>query len=510
MSVEPEVAPAGDAGSSAGDLRAVARGGAANLLGSVITGVAIFAMTVLVTRSLPRVDAGVFFTSTSLFLLVTAVGQLGTTTGVVYFVARARALHSAGSIPGLVRTALGPVVGVGVVATVVALVAAHPVAHLVAGSHADQATVYLRVLSVFVPLAGAEAVWLAAMRGFGSMRVNAIVELVGRPLLQLGLVAIALTTTSAGWIGLTWGLPYAAAAGAAYLFWSRTATRLRAGGEVEGVTSGEFWRFTGPRAVTSVIQVLMQRFDIVLVGALAGVAQAAVYAAATRFIVVGQMAVTAFTQATQPRLSHTIAREDRGGTNEIYQLSTAWLILLTWPLYLTLLIFRAPLLQVFGHGYETGGAVLVWLSLSMLVATGCGLVDVVLSMAGHTSWNLINAIGALTCNIVLDLLLIPGHGVLGAAIGWSAAICLRNLAAATQVGLALRLHPIARSTVLAAVLTLTAFGLVAVLVQQALGDGWAGLVVAAVVGTGLLVAGTLAAHETFQLRAFGFPVSRGT
>ena len=338
------------------------------------------------------------------------------------------------------------------------------------------------------------------------MRVNAWVELVGRPVLQLALVAIALTTASAGWIGLAWGLPYAAAAGAAYVFWARAAGRLPSTIETPGPTSSEFWRFTAPRGVTSVIQVLMQRFDIVLVGALAGVTQAAVYAAATRFIVVGQMAVTAFTQATQPRLSHTIARQDRDGTNEIYQLSTAWLILLTWPLYLTLLIFRGPLLQVFGRGYETGGGVLVWLSISMLVATGCGLVDVVLSMAGHTSWNLLNALGALTVNIVLDVLLIPGHGVLGAAIGWSAAICIRNLAAATQVGVALRLHPVARSTVLAAALTVTCFGVVALAVQEVLGDNWTGLVTAGVIGTILLVAGTLAGHRVFQLDAFGIPV----
>ena len=501
MSV-PAVRPAGDTRED-GDLRAVARGGAANLLGSAVTGVALFAMTVLVTRMLPRTDAGVFFTATSLFLLVTAVGQLGTSTGLVYFVARARALGPPGSIPALVRMALRPVVAVGIVVGLLAIAFSQPLAELVSGSHADQTAIYLRILSVFVPIAGAEVVWLAALRGFGSMRVNAWVELVGRPLMQLALIAVALTTASAGWIALAWALPYAAAAAAAYLFWARRARRVTASGVMPGPTRSEFWTFTGPRGVTGVIQVLMQRFDIVLVAALAGVTQAAIYAAATRFVVVGQMAVTAFTQATQPRLSHTLARHDHAGTNEIYRLSTTWLILLTWPLYLTLLIFRGPLLQVFGRGYETGSSVLVLLSLSMLVATGCGLVDVVLSMAGHTSWNMYNAFGALTCNIVLDILLIPGHGVLGAAIGWSAAICLRNLAAATQVGLALHLHPVARCTLLAAGLTLTAFGVVALLVQEMLGDTLVGLLVAGTTGTVVLVAGVLAGHRTFQLSAFG-------
>jgi hypothetical protein len=61
--------------------------------------------------------------------------------------------------------------------------------------------------------------------------------------------------------------------------------------------------------------------------------------------------------------------------------------------------------------------------------------------------------------------------------------------------------------VLAALLTLTAFGAVAWLLQRALGDGWVGLLAALVVGTVLLVAGTVTAHQTFHLRAFGFRVA---
>ena len=43
---------------------------------------------------------------------------------------------------------------------------------------------------------------------------------------------------------------------------------------------------------------------------------------------------------------------------------------------------------------------MVILSLSMLVATGCGMVDMVLIMAGRTSWNLGNALLALAVNLV--------------------------------------------------------------------------------------------------------------
>lgn len=477
-----------------------------NLVGSVVTGLVALALTVLVTRALSRAEAGVFFSTTSLFLLVTTLGQLGTATGVVYFIARARALGSPASIPRIVRVARRPVVVLGVAATVVILVVAPWLAHVTLGAHAGTATVYLRVLSLFIPVAGVEAVWLAATRGFGSMRVNARVELIGRPLAQIVLVALVIPTRQPGWIALAWAAPYVAAAMLAGRAWERHRVALpTTGAELPGLS---FWRFTGPRALTSVVQMLMQRFDIVLVGALAGAAAAAVYAAATRFVVVGQSATTAFTQAIQPMLAEALAKGDHRAAAQLYQLSTAWLVVLTWPVYLVLLVFGDRLLHVFGHGYGAGTAVLTWLSLAMVLAVGCGLVDVVLSMAGHTAWNLANSLVALACNLGLDLWLIPGHGILGAAIGWSVAIAVRNVAALLQVAVALRLHPLAPSTVLAAVIAVTAFGLLPWWLRSWRGDGWGTVAVGLLLGAALWCAAVWRVRRQLRLEAFGLPIFR--
>ena len=158
--------------------------------------------------------------------------------------------------------------------------------------------------------------------------------------------------------------------------------------------AAEFWRFTAPRAMSSVIQTAMQRFDIVLVGAMAGASAAAVYAAATRFVVAGQMGQQAISLAAQPRIAETLAEHDHDGANQVYTVSTAWLMLVTWPMYLMFMVFGGPLLHIFGKGYDAGTSVLLLLAISMIIATGCGMVDQVLSMAGHTSWNLINVIVA--------------------------------------------------------------------------------------------------------------------
>ena len=77
---------------------------------------------------------------------------------------------------------------------------------------------------------------------------------------------------------------------------------------------------------------------------------------------------------------------------------------------------------------------------TMLVATACGMVDVVLIMAGKATWNLANVLAAFVVMVGLDLWLIPQLGILGAAIGWSASILVGNLVPLIQVRHALACH----------------------------------------------------------------------
>jgi len=290
-------------------------------------------------------------------------------------------------------------------------------------------------------------------------------------------------------------LPAAALAGfALYRLYRRSSDRP-AGGSTE---VGAFWRFTAPRAVASVAQLALQRLDIVLVAAMRGPAEAAVYTAATRFLVVGQLGSQAISLAVKPHLGVHLAREDRAETNNLYRTATAWLILMTWPLYLLAVAFVPYLL---GAGYAEGAAVVLVLCLPMLVATGCGMVDVVLNMAGRTGWNLGNSLLALTVNVTLNLLLIPPLGILGAAIAWSVAILVNNLLPLAQIAWALGLHPFGTATRTAAVLSFVSFGVLPGISRTiGVSTPWV-LGLATVLGGALFVWGCWRRRETLALRS---------
>ncbi|MDQ2876196.1 MAG: polysaccharide biosynthesis C-terminal domain-containing protein, partial [Actinomycetota bacterium] len=480
----------------------VARGGMLNLAGAGLSAMATLAMTVLVTRHFSRPVAGAFFAATSLFLIVESISNLGAFNGVIYFIARLRSLQAEVRIPAILRAAIRPVAVCSVAAAVATVVFAEPLARLLLGGHAshgaDPVAVarILRALAVTLPFAALMDTFLGASRGYRDMRPTVLVDRVGRSTLQLAGVVIAVLAGGGALLAPLWALPYVPACVVAWL-WLRRIRRRRtltavpppsrpsdpakpadlikdgAGHDVVTASAGGFWRFTGPRALASTAQMVIQRLDIVLVGIMRGPAEAAIYTAATRFLVVGQLANVAISMAAQPQFTHLFAIRDRRAANTVYQVTTAWLIVLTWPLYLLAVIYGPAVLAVFGHSYQVGGPVMVILGLSMLAATGCGQVDMVLTTTGRTTWSLANGLLAVIVNVAVDLALIPRYGITGAAIGWAAAIGATNLVPLAQVAAVIRVHPFGRGSLTAALLSTLSFGAIPLAARAIVGDSTA-------------------------------------
>jgi O-antigen/teichoic acid export membrane protein len=134
----------------------------------------------------------------------------------------------------------------------------------------------------------------------------------------------------------------------------------------------------------------------------------------------------------QPWLARLLAIGDKIGTQSVVRQATAWIIALSWPVYLTCCVFATELMSGFGEVYAEGAAALALISLTMLTATAKGPVDVLLLMAGRSGTSFGNAAAALAVDLALCAVLIPRYGVLGAAGAWAAANVLRNTLAVTQ------------------------------------------------------------------------------
>ncbi|MDH2428752.1 lipopolysaccharide biosynthesis protein [Sphaerisporangium sp. TRM90804] len=344
----------------------------------------------------------------------------------------------------------------------------------------------LRVLGVALPVLACADTLVAATRGFGTMRPTTLLGGLLQPGAQLVLIGTlaltGLTGTGAWLLPAAWSLPALPVLllSARWLHRripgplgsapasplpkydrttapppsARTAVRGRRTGAVLDAVAGcwrpawpsavgragvwgrrtrpvpvsvtEFWRYAGPRAVGGAVQAVFQRLDIVVVGVLAGPEQAAVYTAATRFKVVGQLVNQGLAQAVQPRLVRAMARGDLPSARRLHQTATMWLVAVTWPVWLGYAALAPWVLGVFGDGYRRGAAVAAVLAVTMMAATACGMVDVVLIAAGHTTASTVNVLLAIAVTVAVDLSLVPSHGALGATLGWSAGVLTKN------------------------------------------------------------------------------------
>ena len=439
------------------DLRQLAHQSGLNLAGSFVAAALNLALPVLITRTLDKGEAGVFFQATALFTIVLTISTLGADTGLVRFLPRSIAQRRPDDVRATLKVSLGPPLAFSILLAVLLALTSGPLGKLATGDSDSLASVFsdaILVLSVVLPVATVYLLGLAASRGFGAIMPLVVIEKIGRGSTQVVVCAIALmATTSVLWLTLAWAAPYVAAL-VVLVLWTLDRTRkvvanLTARGEAEpseGRLTSEFWKFSAPRAVSRAFSVALQRVDIILVGALRGPADAALYTAATRFPILGLMFVQAIQQVMAPRISEFLALGAKDRARTMYQTTTAWLILVSWPIYLVAVVFAPLLLDVFGDGYDEAATAVVILCLAMLVATACGPVDSVLLMGGRSGLSLMNTGLALVVTVGLDLFLIPRYGVTGAAIGWTVGILINNLLPLWQVHSFLHLQPVGTAT----------------------------------------------------------------
>lgn len=484
-------------------LKRIARSGAANVGAAAVGSASNFLLIVLITRFWASEDAGLLFAATSFFIIAVALAHLGADQGLVRFIAwnvgrgaghSNRATVLAGVLPSLTMTLVVAVLG---------YAAAPWLAGLLGAQSGAEGALIIRVLVVTLPFAVLYEQLLAVCRGYAVMKPTIVLERALRPTLQMLLIlAAGLAQSGVVVLTLAWTLPYALCFLLAGVAAVRTLRRHRddwhGAGPIGEDLRSEFWRFTAPRGLARMAQVMIQRADIVIVTVMLGPAPAAIYTAATRFLVLGQVATSALQQVSEPQLARLLARKRKDTVSLVIRQMTLWSVALVWPVYLVFAVHASALMAlVFGPGYEAGGIVLQLLATAMLVATAVGPLDVLLLMAGRSSLSLLNISVALVVDLALCVLLIPQLGILGAGIAWAAAIIAKNLLCLWQVRKHLGISVFSRELVMWLISLLGLFGLLGLLGSLPPAQPWVGLGISAL--TGIFYLGYLWSKRTLLM-----------
>ena len=228
----------------------------------------------------------------------------------------------------------------------------------------------------------------------------------------------------------------------------------------------EVWSFSGAAMGLALVQFLTAQVDKISLGFYRGVREVGIYSISAAVVTYLGLALTSVNQVFSPMIADLHSRNDHAMLSRLYQALTRWILGLTLPLAITVIVYAGPILRIFGHEFEAGWPVLIIGTMGQLVNCGVGSVGLLLLMSGNQRRLLRVQATMGAVMTVASIVLVPIWGIVGAAIAAAIANAGSNTWNLLEVRRVLGLSPFNRSYLRLLVPTIAAL-LVALVLKKA-------------------------------------------
>jgi len=198
---------------------------------------------------------------------------------------------------------------------------------------------------------------------------------------------------------------------------------------------------SAPLLAIGMISFLIHWTDTLMVGYFLLAEDVGVYRVAIQIATTISLFISAFNSIFASTIADFYNKREKKGLNILFKTVTRWGLYLGLLVFLVILISPNEILQLFGTNFISGKNSLLLLSLGQLINVGVGATGFMLMMTGREKIESLNATGVLILNVILNLLLIPKLGILGAAIATSVSISMINIMRIIEIYYSLKIHP---------------------------------------------------------------------
>lgn len=401
-----------------------------SLISFLIQGVGaglLFLSEILLARVLEPEGYGLFATVMACFQVLTIVAVFGCNHLILRFVPTYLVESDWGRLRGLTRfcSRLSMVLGAGLFMGIVIA--------LLITKHQMAKDAYFSILigMALLPIAALAIQRQSILRGLHRITTALVPELVIKPIvlmLVIWLLVWGLCLDVTPPIALTVNAIAILLAFAIGLYWQKLATPMNVHAAEAVMNTREWLLIVIPLFLTTCMQLLIVRLDLIMVGAISGREQAGIYAACSRVADLVIFALAATNVIVAPIIAGLKARNDMAGLQRVLRLLAKGLLLFSAPIALVIVLFGHEILALFGAEYTAGYSPLVILVMGQIVNALCGPVGYLLAMTGHQI-QLLRILSLVTMiNLSLNIMLIPKYAIIGAASATCATTVIWNLA----------------------------------------------------------------------------------
>lgn len=293
---------------------------------------------------------------------------------------------------------------------------------------------YIQLFSLAIPFSVMSAIIFHSFKGFNYIKYKVLIEdvsvLIIRIILYLSCLYLGLSTVgiiASYSISLLIGL-IAAIVLLVKIFPEIIDKKIKPQINVSEITN-----YSYPLFLSSFLAIFLNRTDILMLSYYLPADQISIYSISHKLaILIFFISSSSFAIFT-PIMAKLFAKGELNEMNNISINVVYWVLIVTIPIFLCVTLFSEYLLGLFGKDFLIGKDSLIILSVSFLLNSILGFAGQLLGVLGKSKVILINSLMAGILNIILNLILVPKFGIIGAACGTGFSLFAVNLARVCEV-----------------------------------------------------------------------------
>ncbi|HRH66852.1 MAG TPA: polysaccharide biosynthesis C-terminal domain-containing protein [Bacteroidia bacterium] len=198
--------------------------------------------------------------------------------------------------------------------------------------------------------------------------------------------------------------------------------------EADGISRPGLWTSVSALIfITTLLNMLLKQSDILFISYFLGNTKAGIYGAAVKISTLVALGLSVTDYVFMPKIAALWEKRQVIRLQKLVHEGSRQILLITIPIAIVLFAGGKLLLGFFGESFSAAYLPLVILIIGQLVNAVTGMVGGLLTMTGNQKMFLVFYLAAFGVQSVLNIILIPAFGILGASIASSLGLILLNV-----------------------------------------------------------------------------------
>jgi O-antigen/teichoic acid export membrane protein len=426
------------------DVKKIARGTGTTLIGSSVGKGLFFLSQVIIARFLGVESFGLYALGFAAIKICEIIARFGLSTGGMRFVSVHKDMNTA-KLKGTLISATGISLLNGSFVSVILYFLSGTIAHKI--FHKPELTETLQLFAFSIPFVAGMTVVYSLLQGFHTTKYTVYTRDFVQPAAYIFLIVIFYYTNH-GLQGMVYAftLSYFIAFITGLLFLRKLFPQIL---KIDIKPIYEFKNllsYSAPLLFIGFLNYFLFWTDTLMLGFFSTTRDVGIYRAAFQVPFIMTFFLNAANSIYAPLAANLYHKDEMLRLSNIYKTTTRWVTYAAVPIFIFILLAPKEIMTIFGKEFVgTGHIVLIIISFGQLINCVAGGAGFTLIMTGRQNVQLFISVASVFLGIMLNIILIPRYGSIGAATANSISIATANVIKLILVFGYIRTYPFSKN-----------------------------------------------------------------